>query len=327
MKGEEVVILEIERPLLDLENKIEELRKLSSTSKVDLSEEIKALEQKVEELKNDIYSNLTTWDRVQIARHTERPCTGEYVNAIFSDFFELRGDRESKDDPAILAGLAKLESRTVAVIGHQKGKNTKDNLKHNFGMGAPEGFRKAGRVMEMAAKFGFPIITFIDTPGAYPGKEAEEKGQYEAISTNILRMMRIPTPIICVVIGEGGSGGALAIGVGDHIIMLENSIYSVISPEGCASIIWRDATRASEAAKALRITAQEILEMGLVDEIIPEPQGGAHRNPEQVFEAVRESLITNLEKLCSIPREEMPKRRYEKYRRMGVFREITGEEK
>lgn len=318
------MILEIERPLLELESKIEELRKLSTDGRVDLSVEIKALEQKVEDLKKDIYSNLSAWDKVQIARHNGRPTTGDYVEAMFSDFFELRGDRRARNDLAILAGIGVIGGRTVAVIGHQKGKNTKDNLKHNFGMGSPEGFRKAGRVMDMAARFGFPIICFIDTPGAYPGKEAEEKGQYEAIAGNILKMMSLRTPIICMVIGEGGSGGAFAIGVGDHIIMLENSIYSVISPEGCATILWRDATRASEAAKALRITSDSLLKIGLVDEVIPEPEGGAHRHPEEVFSRVKESLIRNLGELCSIPGEEMPKRRYEKYRKMGVFKEENG---
>jgi len=259
------MILDVEKPLLELEEKIEELKQVNESGKIDLSTEIRALEKKARELKKDIFSNLTPWDKVLMARHKQRFTTLDYIEVIFDDFFELHGDRFYSDDLALVAGLASIGDRTFMVMGHQKGKDTKENLRRNFGMVNPDGFRKAGRLMKLAEKFGHPVITFIDTPGAYPGIEAEERGQYDAISKNISLMFSLDVPIITVIIGEGGSGGALAIAVGDKVVMLENSIYSVISPEGCASIIWRDASRASDAANSLGLTPEFLFENGLVD--------------------------------------------------------------
>lgn len=313
------MILDVEKPLLELEEKIDELKQVNESGKIDLSKEIKALEKKARELKKDIYSSLTPWDKVLMARHTQRLTTLDYIEAMFDDFFELHGDRFYKDDAAMVGGLASIGKKTFMVMGHQKGKDTKENLKRNFGMVNPDGFRKAGRLMKLAEKFGHPVITFIDTPGAYPGIEAEERGQYDAISKNIALMIALKVPIITVIMGEGGSGGALAIAVGDRVVMLENSIYSVISPEGCASIIWRDATRAADAANALGLTAGFLKERGLIDEIIPEPLGGVHKDREKTFFAVKESILRNLEELESLTPEELLQKRYDKYRVMGAF--------
>ncbi len=312
-------VLEVESPLLELEEKINELKIVNQTGKIDLSREIEALERKASQLKKSIYENLTPWEKVRLARHPERPTTLEYVNAMFTDFFELHGDRHYADDAAIVGGFARLDGQPVMVIGHQKGKETRENLFRNFGMPNPEGFRKAGRLMKLAASFHVPIVTFIDTPGAYPGIEAEERGQYEAIAQNIALMSSLPVPIIVTVIGEGGSGGALAIGMGDRVLMLEHSVYSVISPEGCASILWRDATRAEEAARALRITAQDLHRRGIIDAIVSEPPGGVHRAPHVVFGKLANIIAESIEELAALPSALLVERRYQKYRAMGEF--------
>jgi acetyl-CoA carboxylase carboxyl transferase subunit alpha len=315
------IILEVEKPLIELSEKIEALRQVNKTGKVDLSAEIAALEVKAETLKQDIYGNLSAWDRVTLARHIKRPTTLDYIKNVFTEFMELHGDRLFSDDPALVGGFAKLEDQPCVVLGHQKGKDTKENVMRNFGMVNPEGFRKAGRLMRLAGKFGLPVVIFIDTPGAFPGLEAEERGQYEAIAHNIMEMMDLPTYIICVVIGEGGSGGAFAIGVGDRVIILENSIYSVISPEGCASILWRDSTRAPEAAAALKLTSAELFKSGMVDEVISEPMGGAHKDEDKVYPLVKDALLRHLKDLKKHKPKDMPKLRYERYRKFGKFKE------
>lgn len=312
------MILEVEKPLLELEKKIKELKEVNMTGRVDLSSEIRLLERKAEQLKRSIYENLSAWDRVQIARHSARPNTLDYINTLFTDFLELHGDRLFADDPAIVAGLARFEGRSCLVVGHQKGRGTKDNLARNFGMPNPEGFRKAGRLMSMAHRFDMPIFTFIDTPGAYPGIEAEERGQYEAIASNIALMTELGSPIVTLVIGEGGSGGALGIAVGDRVLMLENSVYSVISPEGCATILWRDASKAEQAAASLGLTSEKLLALGLVDEVLPEPLGGAHRDIPLVFETVQRALRKHMGELLMLSREDRVTQRYAKYRKMGV---------
>ncbi|MCE7871392.1 acetyl-CoA carboxylase carboxyltransferase subunit alpha [bacterium CPR1] len=315
------MILEVEKPLLELENKIKELKEVNLTGRVDLSSEIRLLERKAEQLKKSIYENLSAWDRVLIARHSVRPGTLDYIQALFTDFLELHGDRLYADDPAIVGGLARFEGRSCVVVGHQKGKGTKDNLARNFGMPNPEGFRKAGRLMSLAHRFRLPIFTFIDTPGAYPGIEAEERGQYEAIASNIALMTELGSPIVTLVIGEGGSGGALGIAVGDRVLILENSVYSVISPEGCATILWRDASKAEQAASWLGLTSDKLLRLGLVDEVLSEPLGGAHRETENVFATVRGALRRHLGELLLSTPAELVTSRYAKYRRMGVVLE------
>jgi len=311
--------LEFEKPLLELEKKINDLKQLSNEGKVDLSEAIATLEAKVETLKKEIYANLTPWDKVHLARHPQRPLTGDYIAALFKDFFELKGDRKAGDDPAIVGGLARFHNQPVMVLGHQKGKDTKDNLKRNFGMPNPEGFRKAIRLMELAGKFSHPVITFIDTPGAFPGLVAEERGQYEAIASSIKAMFNLPVPVISVVVGEGGSGGAIGLGTANVVLMLENSVYSVITPEGCASIIWRDASKAREAAEKLRITAQDLKELKIIDEIIPEPAGGAHHDPQAVFCEVEKALSIHLAELKKKSAKQLLSDRYHKFRSIGVF--------
>lgn len=261
----------------------------------------------------------TPWQRVQLARHPQRPYTLDYIKLIVDDFVELRGDRLFSDDQAIVGGIARFDNKSVVVIGHQKGRGTKDNLVRNFGMPHPEGYRKAKRLMELAQKFGFPVLTFIDTPGAYPGIGAEERGQGEAIANNMKVMMQLQVPIICVVIGEGSSGGALAIGVGDKILMMENSIYSVISPEGCAAILWKDSSKVENAAEALRLTAQDLMELGIIDEIIPESAGGAHRSKEEAARNLKGAILRNLRLLRNIPVSELLNIRFEKFKRMGRF--------
>jgi acetyl-CoA carboxylase carboxyl transferase subunit alpha len=315
------MILEIEKPLKELEEKIKALKEVNLSGKVDLTKEIQALEKKAQTLKKSIYENLTAWDRVHLARHALRPSTLDYLHTIFEDFFELRGDRHFADDPAITAGLAKLEGRTVAVIGHQKGKDTKDNIIRNFGMPNPEGLRKAARVIQLASKFSWPIITFIDTPGAFPGLEAEERGQFEAIARNIALLFEAAVPIIVVIIGEGGSGGALALGVGDRILMLENAIYSVISPEGCASILWRDAAKAPLAAEALKLTSYDLKEMGAIDIIVPEPMGGLHKNSQAVFIHIKDILIELLGELSALTPLQLVEERFRKFRSMGYTKD------
>ncbi len=313
--------LDFEKPILELERKIEELKKFTTSEKINLQSEIKKLEDKLEKVKREVFSNLTPWQRVQISRHPKRPYTLDYVRTIMSDFIELHGDRSFSDDRAIVCGLAKLNNFKIMIIGHQKGRDIKENLKRNFGSAHPEGYRKAIRVMKLAEKFDVPIFCFIDTPGAYPGIGAEERGQAEAIAYNLHEMAQMAVPIIIIVIGEGGSGGALGIGVGDRICVMENAYYSVISPEGCAAILWRDRTQAPEAAKVLKITADELLELGIIDEVIKEPLGGAHRNPEQAMKDVKASMIKNLKEVSALDKDEIVKARYEKFRKIGIFNE------
>src|SRR5574337_707983 len=275
-----VYTLEFEKPLLELERQIDELKRLGEEQELGVADELEGLERKLDELRDGIYGSLTPIQRVQVARHPRRPYTLDYLSTIFTDFIELHGDRLFMDDPAIVGGWARLDGQSVMVIGHQKGRDTKENLKRNFGMPHPEGYRKALRLMHLAARFGAPVVTLIDTPGAYPGLGAEERGQSEALARNILEMSALATPIVAAVIGEGGSGGALALGVADRLLMLENSVYSVISPEGCAAILWKDAGQRARAAEALKLTAEDLLRLKIADEIIPEPKGAAHLDPD-----------------------------------------------
>ncbi len=304
-----------------LEKDVEELRRLAGDEEAD--QELERIRRQVEELRREFYTHLGAWQRAQIARHQQRPYTLDYVNLLFTDFMELHGDRSYADDKAIVAGLAKYHGRPVAVIGHQKGRDTKQRLARNFGQPKPEGYRKALRVMHLAAKFGRPIFSFVDTQGAYPGIDAEERGQGEAIARNLREMARLPVPIIVTVTGEGGSGGALAIAVGDKVNILENSFYSVISPEGCASIVWRDSTKAETAAEAMKITAKDLKELGIVDDIIPEPDGGAHADHEAAARLVDEVLDRQLVTLTNQPVSELLDARYEKFRRMGQFFDLV----
>jgi acetyl-CoA carboxylase carboxyl transferase subunit alpha len=313
-------VLDFERPLLELEQKLEEMRALSA--QLDIAEEIRELEQKLEELRQQVYSSLTRWQRVQIARHPERPYTLDYVRHVFTDFVELHGDRCYGDDPAIVGGLARFEGIPVVVVGHQKGRDTKENLRRNFGMPNPEGYRKALRLFRLAEKFRKLVITFLDTPGAYPGIGAEERGQAEAIARNLFEMARLQTPIVVVIIGEGGSGGALGIGVGDRILMLQYAWYSVIAPESCSSILWRSWDFKEQAAEELELCAEDLLRLGVIDRIVPEPLGGAHRNPQQMYQILREVLRQELLPLLERPVEELVRQRQEKFFRMGVWQEL-----
>ena len=311
--------LEFERPLLELENRIAELR--ASDDAQAARDEIGRLDERLKRLQQKVYGGLTPWQRAQIARHPKRPHTLDLFRLLLEDFVELHGDRVFGDDKAIVGGLARFEGDAVVAIGHQKGRDTRENIARNFGMPHPEGYRKALRLMELAAKFRKPIITFIDTPGAYPGLGAEERGQAEAIARNLREMAGLGTPIVCVVTGEGGSGGALAIGVANRILMLEHAIYSVISPEGCAAILWGEATKAPEAAELMRITAPDLLRLGVIDGIVPEPTGGAHRNWEEAAENLRGPLRDALWELRGSTPEELVALRYEKFRKIGVFEE------
>ncbi|MDZ4805846.1 MAG: acetyl-CoA carboxylase carboxyltransferase subunit alpha [Candidatus Eisenbacteria bacterium] len=311
--------LEFEKPIVELEARIEELRQLNSNGRVEVAEEIESLERKAERLQQEIYSNLNRWQRVQLARHPRRPYALDYIDGLSSEFTELHGDRLFGDDRAIVGGFGFLDDRPTMFIGHQKGRNTKDNILRNFGMPHPEGYRKALRLMDLAGRFGAPIVTLVDTPGAYPGVGAEERGQSEAIARNLRDMARIPVPIVTVVIGEGGSGGALAIAVADVILMMENSIYSVISPEGCAAILWGDRTRAPEAAEALKLTATDLGALGIIDDIVPEPIGGAHRDPPVAVATLKTHVAARLESLRATPVDRLLKDRLAKYRRMGSF--------
>lgn len=304
--------LDFEQPIADLEAKIEELRLVGNDTDVNLSDEIARLQEKSTKLTEQIFSNLNAWQVSQLSRHPMRPYTLDYLNLLFDDFDELHGDRHFSDDAAIVGGMARIEGRPVMVIGHQKGRDVKEKVKRNFGMPRPEGYRKALRLMEMAERFKMPILTFIDTPGAYPGIDAEERGQSEAIAFNLAAMSRLKTPIIATVIGEGGSGGALAIGVCDELMMLQYSTYSVISPEGCASILWKSASKASDAAEAMGLTASRLKELGLVDTLVPEPLGGAHRNPEQMVQSLKASLLQSLDSLDKKNSEELIERRYQR---------------
>ncbi len=316
-----VKTLPFEEPVVQLRDKISELKDYTSNAEVDLSTEIQHLENRLEKLENDIYINMQPWDRVQVARHPERPTTLDYISAIFTDFIELHGDRSYGDDAAIVGGIAALNGLPITIIGHQRGKDTKENIRRNFGMPHPEGYRKALRLMKQAEKFGRPIICFIDTKGAYPGKAAEERGQSEAIARNLFEMAGLKVPVISVVIGEGGSGGALALGVANHIHMLENSTYSVISPEGAASILWKDPALAKQAAEAMKITAPDLKQMGIVDEIIQETTGGAHRDPKQQAIFLKEALERSINSLSKLSKDELVDDRYNKFKAIGEFTE------
>ena len=312
--------LEFEKPIAELTNKITELRQMQDESAVNISSEIELLQTKVEELTKDIYSQLGAWEISQVARHPQRPRTLDYINNIFTDFIELHGDRHFADDKSIIGGMAKLGEQSVMIIGHQKGRDTKENLERNFGMPRPEGYRKALRLMNLANKFKLPIITFIDTPGAYPGIGAEERGQSEAIGRNLYEMAGLEVPIICTVIGEGGSGGALAIAIGDQINMLEYSVYSVISPDGCASILWKDATKANQAAAILGITANRLKTLALIDSIISEPLGGAHSNHSEMMTRMKHNLSANLKTLQELDMQSLVNRRFERIMDYGTFK-------
>ena len=312
--------LDFEKPLIDLEKKIDELEILAQDNE-EFKTELEKLQKKADKLRTEIFSNLTSWHRTKLSRHPNRPYTLDYINLIFEDFIELHGDRNFKDDPAIVGGLATLDGETVVIIGHQKGRDTKEKIYRNFGMPNPEGYRKALRLMEMAENFNKPILTFIDTPGAYPGIGAEERGQGEAIARNLREMSMLKVPIICTVIGEGGSGGALALGIGDIVQMMENSIYSVISPEGCAAILWKSGEKAEEAAAALKITAKDLFERKVIDKIVPEPPGGAHRDVDKAAQELKVSLLEGLKELKDVSSDLRIERRYEKFINLGEFKE------
>jgi acetyl-CoA carboxylase carboxyl transferase subunit alpha len=309
--------LEFEKPIVELEKQLEELKKHSKLQAIDLEREVKGMEQKIEETRKQVYQNLTAWQRVLIARHTARPFALDYLKLTFSDFIELHGDRLFGDDEAMPCGFATVGLHRCMVVAHQKGRDTKENIRRNFGSAHPEGYRKALRVMRLAAKFGLPIITLIDTPGAYPGVGAEERHISESIAVNLREMMMLRTPIIAVIIGEGGSGGALGIGVADRVLMLENAYYSVISPEGCAAILWRHRNHAPEAAEALKLTAQDLKGLQVIDEVIPEPIGGAQLDHEQAAANLKAALLANLEVLRKKPKDRLLSERYEKFRQMG----------
>jgi acetyl-CoA carboxylase carboxyl transferase subunit alpha len=314
-------VLEFEKPLRELSRQLDELRQRSIETDTDLGREIAALERRAAALQREIYSSLTTWQRVQIARHPKRPYALDYVEYMFEDFQELHGDRQFGDDRALIGGIARFEERAVMVVAEQKGRDTKDKITRNFGMPQPEGYRKALRLMRMAEKFGLPVVTFIDTPGAYPGIGSEERHVSEAIAVNLREMAMLRTPTVSVVIGEGGSGGALGIGVTDRILALENSYYSVISPEGCAAILWKDGSAAPKAAEALRLGAENLRLLGVADEVIPEPLGGAHQEPEKAAGVLKVRLRQHLSELSSLTTEELLERRYQRYRHLGVYEE------
>ncbi len=310
-------MLDFEKDLSVLDQRIDELKQLSEQGEADFSAEIENLAAKQRQIAKRVYADLTPWQTVQVARHPQRPVLRDWIGLLFSDFIELHGDRCFGDDAAIIGGFATLENRRLMLIGHQKGKNVDENMERNFGMARPEGYRKALRLMKLAEKFSLPVVCFIDTPGAYPGMDAEARGQAEAIANNILEMSTLKTPILVLVTGEGGSGGALGIGVGDTILMMQHAIYSVISPEGCASILWRDGNRASDAAAALKLTAASLMELRLVDEIVPEPPGGAHRNDEATAASIRTVLLEHLKRLTRIPVSKLITRRFDKYAKIG----------
>jgi acetyl-CoA carboxylase carboxyl transferase subunit alpha len=314
--------LEFEKPIAELEKKIEELTLFTSNGNIDLEEEILKLHKKSDQLRAEIYSRLTPWQKVQISRHPNRPYTLDYIEAMLTDFVEMHGDRGFADDPAIVCGMAKLDTMPVVIIGHQKGRTLKERMFRNFGQPNPEGYRKALRLMKFAEKFNKPIITLIDTQGAAPGIGAEERGQGESIARNLFVMSSLKVPIVTVVIGEGGSGGALALGVADRVLMLEHSTYSVISPEGCAAILWNNGSKASEAAELLKITAQDLFQMKVIDEVVEEPIGGAHRDPRRAAELLKESVLRNMAEIRNLPPDEIVKMRYEKFRRLGNFDQL-----
>ncbi|MDD5019860.1 MAG: acetyl-CoA carboxylase carboxyltransferase subunit alpha [Candidatus Omnitrophica bacterium] len=318
-----MVALDFEKPIAELEKKIRELKNFTAEKHIDLSGETKRLEEKLERLRKDIYGKLTPWQRVQISRHPHRPYTLDYIQLILKDFVEIHGDRSFRDDRAIVAGFAKLDGQKIVVMGHQKGRDTKENLVRTFGCAHPEGYRKALRVMELAQKFDLPVLIFVDTPGAYPGIGAEERGQAQAIAWNLKMMSGIRVPLVMVVIGEGGSGGALGIGVADRVCVMENAYYSVISPEGCAAILWKSSAKAAEAAEALKLTAQDLLRFGVIDEIIKEPLGGAHHDPEDAAKNIKACAKKHLVELMKLPKDELTDLRYRKFRHMGHVLEET----
>lgn len=313
--------LDFERPIIELERKIEELKGFTAHKDIDISGEIARLEEKLSHIKKDVYDSLTPWQRVQIARHPKRPYTLDYIEMMMTDFTEIHGDRHFADDKAMICGFAKLNGDRIVVIGHQKGRDTKENLERNFGSAHPEGYRKAIRVMKMAEKFNLPVVVLIDTPGAYPGIGAEERGQAEAIAYNLREMADLKTIVLVFVIGEGGSGGALGIGVGDKIYVLENAYYSVISPEGCAAILWKERSKSPDAAAALKLTAKDLFEMHIIDGIVKEPLGGAHRNPQESAENMKKIIKKDLAALKGIPKDKLIDGRYNKIRTIGVFKE------
>lgn len=313
--------LEFEQPIAELEAKIDELRYVGDDSEININEEVARLKDKSESLTKSIFAKLSPWQVARVARHESRPYTQDYLSLISPDFQELHGDRMYADDPAIIGGVGRIDGRAVMFIGHQKGRDTKERVRRNYGMPKPEGYRKAQRLMRMAEKFSMPVVTFIDTPGAYPGVGAEERGQSEAIAQSLYMMAGLKTPIICVVIGEGGSGGALAIGVGDKLLMLQYSIYSVISPEGCASILWKSADKAEDAAEAMRITASSLNDFGLVDEVLPEPLGGAHRNPKGMAEVIRNAILSSMDELTQLSTEQLLEKRQQRLASFGQFKE------
>ncbi|MBI1976945.1 MAG: acetyl-CoA carboxylase carboxyltransferase subunit alpha [Candidatus Omnitrophica bacterium] len=315
--------LDFEKPIVEIERKIEELRSVTADKKLDFEPEIRKLEARLEKMKKEVFSNLTPWQKIQLARHPKRPLTLDYVRMIFSDFVELHGDRLFGDDKALVGGLAFFEKRPMMILGHQKGRDIKENIRRNFGSAHPEGYRKAMRLMAMAEKFHLPLVCFVDTPGAYPGIGAEERGQAHAIAENIRFMASLHIPVIVIVIGEGGSGGALGVGMGDRICVLENAYYSVISPEGCSAILWKDRTKAREAAECLKLTAKDLLEFKLIDRIIEEPLGGAHRDADAMALRVKSVIQEYLDEFEKIDTDELVQQRYEKFRRMGIFEEAA----
>jgi acetyl-CoA carboxylase carboxyl transferase subunit alpha len=321
--GPKLITYDFEKPILELERKLEELRRMATEQKVDLHDQIAAMEKTVEETKQDIYTHLSAWQRVQLARHPRRPYTLDYLAAIATDFVELHGDRRYSDDRAIVGGFATLGDVRVVVVGHQKGRDTKENIMRNFGCAHPEGYRKAIRLMQMAERFNLPIVCIIDTPGAYPGVGAEERHIAEAIAANLRDMMALRVPIVAAVIGEGGSGGALGIGIANRVLILENAYYSVISPEGCAAILWKDRAATPKAAEALKLTAKDLLGLKLVDEIIPEPLGGAHRDPDKAAAALKATLLTHLRELFAMTPDALLQQRYDKFRAMGQYEFVT----
>jgi acetyl-CoA carboxylase carboxyl transferase subunit alpha len=317
------LLLDFERPLVDLESRIDQIRQLAAENGVDVSEELRQLEARATQLRQEIFNSLSPSQRLQLARHPRRPSTLDYIQAISDEWMELHGDRRGADDPALVGGVARLAGRPVVMLGHQKGRDTKDNIARNFGMASPGGYRKAMRLMEHANKFGMPILTFIDTPGALPTAEAEYQGAGEAIAYNLREMFRLDVPIICTVIGEGGSGGALGIGVGERLLMFEHAVYTVATPEACAAILWKDASKAPQAAVALKITAWDLKNLGILDQLLPEPVGGAHSDPLKAAMILKQALLQNLEELTQMTSQQRRQLRYQKFRNLGVFTELS----
>lgn len=320
------ILLDFEKPLAELEEQIKQIRDLADETEVDVAEKIAQLEDRATQLRKEIFSSLTPQQRLQVARHPRRPTTLDYIQAISDDWLELHGDRAGFDDPAMVGGVGRIDGRAVMMIGQQKGRNTKDNIQRNFGQASPSGYRKAIRLMEHADRFGMPILTFIDTPAAWAGIEAEEYGQGEAIAYNLREMFKFEVPIICTVVGEGGSGGALGIGVGDHLMMMEHSVYSVAPPEACAAILWRDATKAPKAAEALKITSEDLVTLGIIDEVVREPTGAAHADPVQATELVKAAILKNLMHLDRLSTQQRRDLRYQKFRNIGKFAEVIQSE-